>query len=316
LRKTEKAEAAQVRQTTVGGTTAACLDVASRLAVVVALVGWSPIVHAKDVDTGMPGQGESSEEVEAPGEAAGPEEAEPATEAASPEAAEQKPGEWLPGKFSATVALTSNYIDRGISDTDNDPAIQGTLQYALETGLLGTSVYVSTFGSNVKMVADRSTAHLELDAFFGVRGEIGETGLKWDLGGAYYSYPGTSHRDNFNYWEIPLILTHDPLDLLEVQLSNWAAPEYQFNGGIGNYTNGLVTLTIPNSYVGLKTFGSVGYQYIEKAPSGTDWTLGTTVSIKGVDFTVAYTDTNYHARACGGNNQCDAKVVFTVGAQF
>jgi hypothetical protein len=43
---------------------------------------------------------------------------------------------------------------------------------------------------------------------------------------------------------------------------------------------------------------------------------GTILSIKGIDFTVAYVDTNYHARQCGGNNQCDAKAIFTVGAQF
>jgi uncharacterized protein (TIGR02001 family) len=160
---------------------------------------------------------------------------------------------------------------------------------------------------------------LELDAFFGIRGEIGDTGIEWDLGGAYYSYPGASHRDDFNYWEIPLIFTYDPLDWLEVQVSNLAAPEYQFDGGTGNYTNGLITVTVPNPYVGLKAFAGVGYQYVERnLASGTDWTLGTTVSIKGIDFTLAYTDTNYQHRAlaCGGKNLCDAKVVFTVGAQF
>jgi hypothetical protein len=139
--------------------------------------------------------------------------------------------------------------------------------------------------------------------------------LSWDLGGAYYSYPGVARRDNFNYWEIPLILTYMATDWLELQLSNYCAPEYQFKTGTGNYTNGLVAFNIPDTYIGLKTFAGVGYQYIDEAASGTDWTLGT-LTIKGVDFTVAYVDTNYHARACGGNNQCEAKAIFTVGAEF
>ena len=103
-----------------------------------------------------------------------------------------------------------------------------------------------------------------------------------------------------------------------MQVSNWATPEYQFNTGAANYTNGLLTVTVPNAYVGLKAFAGVGYQYVDKLPSGTDWTLGITATIKGVDFTVAYTDTNYRhrAEACGGNNLCDAKAVFTVGAAF
>jgi uncharacterized protein (TIGR02001 family) len=283
-------------------------------AVVLVLLMSGTLSQGKEPDAGIPGAGELPE-----GESTSEETPSgvPASEETG-KAEESKPGDWLPGTFSGTVAFTSNYVSRGISNTDNDPAVQGYLEYALETGFLGTSVYISTFGSNAKLVGDRSTSHLELDAFFGVRGEIGKTGVEWDLGGAYYSYPGTSQRDNFNYWEIPLIFTYDPLDWLEVQVSNWATPEYQFNTGIGNYTNGLVTVTVPNPYVGLKAFAGVGYQYVDKLPSGTDWTLGVTATIKGVDFTVAYTDTNYQHRAdaCGGNNLCDAKAVFTVGAAF
>ena len=281
--------------------------VLSTLTVCAILVACSVPVQAKEPDTGIPGEGQPPQEE---GEPQG---------VPTPEETKEAPGEWLPGKFSGTVAFTSNYVSRGISNTDNDPAVQGYLEYAVETDVLGTSVYVSTFGSNAKLVGDRSTSHLELDAFFGVRGEIGETGVKWDLGGAYYSYPGTSQRDNFNYWEIPLIFTYDPLEWLEVQVSNWPTPEYQFDGGTGNYTNGLITVTVPNPYVGLKAFGGVGYQYVERnLGSGMDWTLGTTASIKSIDFTLAYTDTNYQHRAlsCGGKNLCDAKVVFTVGARF
>ena len=240
----------------------------------------------------------------------------PAVAAARNHADEPAPGDWLPGAFSGSVALTSNYMYRGITQTDNDPAIQGTLEYELETGVLGTSVYIGTFASNTKLEGDNDTSHVEIDALFGIRGDIGETGLSWDVGGAYYAYPGTTRRDNFDYWEIPLILTYKATEWLEVQVADYYTPEYQFNTGTANYTSTLLTFTIPNAYVGLKAFGGIGYQYVDKSTSGTDWTLGTTVSIKGLDFTVAYVDTNYHARECGGNNQCDAKAIFTVGAEF
>ena len=235
---------------------------------------------------------------------------------AAPGRGQSQPGDWLPGKFSSVVALTSNYLSRGITQTDNNPAIQGSIEYAIETGVLGTSAYIRGFGSNTKLAGDTDTAHVEIDALFGLRGDIGDTGLSWDLGGAYYSYPDAARPDNFDYWEIPLLLVYKANDWLQVEVNNYATPEYQFNTGIGNYTSALLTFTIPNDYVGLKAFGGAGYQYVENAPSGTDWTLGTTVTVKGIDFTVAYVDTNYHARACGGNNQCDAKAVFTVGAEF
>ena len=127
---------------------------------------------------------------------------------APPVADEAKEEEWLPGSFSGSVALTSNYVSRGITQTDNNPAIQGTLEYAIETGILGSSVYIGTFASSAKLEGDTDTAHVEIDALFGIRGDIGDTGLSWDLGGAFYAYPGTTRRDNFDYWEIPLTLTY------------------------------------------------------------------------------------------------------------
>lgn len=238
---------------------------------------------------------------------------EPAEQAGEPAEPES---DWLPGTFSGSVALTSNYIDRGTTNSDDEPAIQGALDYAIETGFLGSSVYIGTFASNAKLEGDTDTSNVEIDALFGVRGDIGDTGLSWDLGGAYYAYPGTRSADNFDYWEIPLILTYQATDWLEVELFNAATPEYQFDTGIGNYTRGTLTFGIPNPYLALHIYGGVGYQYIEEDVSGTDWIIGTTVSIKGVDFSVAYTDTNYSRGECGGTNDCDAKAVFTVGASF
>ncbi|HYN39815.1 MAG TPA: TorF family putative porin, partial [Rhodospirillales bacterium] len=193
---------------------------------------------------------------------------------------------------------------------------QGTLEYEVETGLLGTSAYISTFASNVDLEGDTDTAHIEIDAYFGLRGEFWDSGVSWDIGGAYYAYPDARASDNFDYWEIPVVLTWHPTEWLQLEAYNFATWEYQFNAGAANYTLGIVTVDIPVRWVGWSVFAGVGYQYIEKDASGTDWQLGTTVTIKGVDFTIAYTDTNYDASACGGNNQCDAKAVFTVGAAF
>lgn len=238
--------------------------------------------------------------------------------AAPPSADAESHDGLLPGTVSGSVVLTSNAMSRGVTDSGNEPAIQGTLEYALETGLLGTSVYIGMAGGSVDIEGDRDTAHVEVDALFGIRGEIGDTEISWDLGGAYYSYPGTRNADNFDYWEIPLTIGYEITEWLEIEFFNAYAPEYQFNTGQGNYTNATLTCKLPSPLqeVAFEAFGGVGYQYIENDSSGTDWTAGITATVKGVDLTVAYTDTNYHARACGGNNQCDAKLVLSIGASF
>jgi hypothetical protein len=86
----------------------------STLTAFATLVACSVLVQAKEPDTGIPGEGQPSQE-----------EGEPQEEAPTPEEMKETPGEWLPGKFSGTVAFTSNYVSRGISNTDNDPAVQG-----------------------------------------------------------------------------------------------------------------------------------------------------------------------------------------------
>lgn len=221
--------------------------------------------------------------------------------------------DWLPGEVGGHVALTSNYIDRGITQSSNDPAIQGSLEYSVGTGLGNTRAYIGTWSSSVDLEGDRSTANVEIDALFGIRGEIDD--FSWDVGGAYFYYPGTRSADNFDYWEIPVVLGYQVNDQLALELTNLFSPENQFNTGLANYIIGLAYYDIPVPYVGLQLFGGLGYQYIEDDFNGTDWRLGATVNVKGVDFTVAYTDTDYRARECG-NNQCNAKVSFTVGMEF
>jgi uncharacterized protein (TIGR02001 family) len=221
--------------------------------------------------------------------------------------------DWLPGVVGGHVALTSNYVDRGITQSSNDPAIQGSLEYSVGTGLGNTRAYIGTWSSSVDLEGDRSTANVEIDALFGIRGEVDD--FSWDVGGAYFYYPGTRSADNFDYWEIPVVLGYQATDQLALELTNLFSPENQFNTGLANYVVGLAYYDIPVPYVGLQLFGGVGYQYIEDDFNGTDWRLGATVNVKGVEFTVAYTDTDYRARECG-NNQCNAKVSFTVGMEF
>ena len=93
------------------------------------LIGGPAVVaQAKEPDEAAPGVSElvgepATEPVGEPASAV-PETTPPA-KAGDP----VQPGEWLPGKFSSAVALTSNYMSRGITQTDNDPAIQGSIEY-------------------------------------------------------------------------------------------------------------------------------------------------------------------------------------------
>lgn len=95
------------------------------------------------------------------------------------------------GALSGNVTLVSDYLFRGISQTNRRPALQTGLEYDFASGW-----YLGGWGSNVSWLADASTpaqpvsSSLELDAYAGRRGQFNDD-WRWDAGLYAYAYPGS-----------------------------------------------------------------------------------------------------------------------------
>jgi len=89
--------------------------------------------------------------------------------------------------FTANVGVFSQYIFRGISQTNEDPALQGGFDYAHSSGL-----YIGTWASNVSWIKDGGyqDGSAEIDVYAGFKNAIGETGVGYDVGVLQYWYPG------------------------------------------------------------------------------------------------------------------------------
>ena len=85
---------------------------------------------------------------------------------------------------SANVALTSNYVFRGLTQTDDGAAIQGG--YDIKQSKDDIGWYAGVFASNVdNNIGDG----LEIDLYAGWRAAFGkQTNLAYDVGAIYYSY--------------------------------------------------------------------------------------------------------------------------------
>jgi len=92
---------------------------------------------------------------------------------------------------SASVALSSDYMWRGYSQTDNEMAISGSFDYGHSSGL-----YAGTWASNVDFGDDAST---EIDIYAGYASEISDTGISYDVGVLRYIYPGEDYDWNEVY---------------------------------------------------------------------------------------------------------------------
>lgn len=89
-------------------------------------------------------------------------------------------------EVSANVALTSDYVWRGMTQTDGAPALQGGFDYAHESGF-----YAGTWGSSVEFNDDAS---MELDLYLGYSGELAG-GIGYDLGVIRYMYPESNYTN-------------------------------------------------------------------------------------------------------------------------
>jgi len=92
------------------------------------------------------------------------------------------------------VGLYSQYIFRGLTQTNNNPAIQGGIDLTHSSGF-----YLGAWASNVNWTVDSTyytSGSLEVDLYGGYRYNFGDSGLGIDVGALQYLYPGSLAKDS------------------------------------------------------------------------------------------------------------------------
>ena len=87
-------------------------------------------------------------------------------------------------EFEGNIALSSEYMWRGMTQSDGEAAVSGGFDISGESG-----AYFGVWGSNVEYDDD---ATMELDYYFGYAGET-EGGLSYDIGYLLYDFPGADY---------------------------------------------------------------------------------------------------------------------------
>ncbi|WP_242112815.1 TorF family putative porin [Luteimonas aquatica] len=195
---------------------------------------------------------------------------------------------------TGSAALTSDYVFRGVSQTDEDPALQAGIEYAHDSGF-----YLGAWGSNISWLSDIPgdvSSSLELDGYLGYRGKAGEA-VSYDVGVLSYYYPG-DFPDGFSRadtTELYLGATLAPTEALSFGLKySYALTElfgYSDSDGSG-YLDASLNWTFSPGWT-LNLHG--GKQWIEKNADFeyTDWKVGLTKAFdNGFSIAAAYTDTD------------------------
>jgi len=232
-------------------------------------------------------------------------------QAADPLVAEKN----VPGKFSGTVSLTSEYLFRGISQTDDAPAIQGSLDYEAKLGDSGVSGYLGIWGSNVRFKEGSGVdgATIEADFYGGLRGSIGKTGIGWDVGFIYYAYPGADSNLNYDYVEAQGAVSYDFGPAAATFSLNYS-PDNFGESGDAFYTKLGVDVPV-GKFLTLSAYGArqtIDKEQVFGAPDYWEWNFSGSVNVAGFDLSVAYSDTDIP----NADDKAGPTVIFTVARSF
>ena len=215
--------------------------------------------------------------------------------------------------LGASAALTTDYVFRGISQTNQGPAVQASLDASY--GIF----YLGAWGSNVDFGAGpfgQDIANIEIDYYAGITPEW--SGISFDIGGIYYTYPGAfDPGPELDYFELKTAASYTFGESFTVGVSNYWSPENFAETGNAD------ALELAGEYVfGNKLFNVftpsvsalVGRQWIDKVPDYTYWNAGLTLGfMENWSADVRYWDTDL---GCGGLNICNSRVVGTISASF
>lgn len=212
-------------------------------------------------------------------------------------------------EFSGNAALATDYVFRGISQTNEDPAIQGGFDFKHDSGF-----YAGVWASNVDLGFG---SNIEIDYYAGLTGALAG-GLGWDAGLIYYSYPGSDDDDaELDYWEVKGGLNYAFKGVaLEptVGLTLFYSPEFTGETGDAVFVLGSLSLSLPQDF-GLSAH--VGQQTIDdyNPDSYLEYGVGISKAIAGFNLGLTYYATDDDAEELFAD-LADERVVFSVARSF
>lgn len=192
-------------------------------------------------------------------------------------------------KITGSAAVVSQYRFRGISQSNNRPAVQGAITVAHSSGF-----YVSTWGSSAS--AGDSAVNIggtEIDVYGGYTHGLGNSGVTIDAGLYGYIYPGAPAG---NYYEIygSLAKTLGPVN---AKAGVFFAPKQSALDGYpthhNTYVYGELSGGIPGTPITLHShLGHTGGGFDWSGKQYLDYTVGASVAWKNLTLDASVVGTN------------------------
>ena len=217
-----------------------------------------------------------------------------------------------PWDFTVGGGLTSNYIFRGISQSNNAPSVNANaeLRYTFSDTW---AAYVGTAGSSIKLNAIDPSPTMELDAMGGVRGTFGN--LSTDVGAIAYIYPGLKtptpnavFATTPTFYEGYVKVGYNITETVNVGANAFYTPSFLDTHATGTYLSATAKWTLPMDFA---LSGEFGRQYLgttdaphaprfgsQALPDYNYWNAGLSYSYKFATLDLRYHSTDLSKAEC------------------
>lgn len=181
-------------------------------------------------------------------------------------------------KVTGNVTMATDYRFRGLSLNNNDPTIQGGINFNHQSG-----AYLGLWASNADVGAG---GNIEADFFVGYILPFSEN-TYLDLSYADVNYPGTLKEAKTDFNEFAVVLNHSGSLTAGDKLTAgvYYSPNFSFDSGKEFYVNSSYSLPIADS--GVNLFGAVGFTQMEDKAHFDRVFLGTGTQDSYLDYKIA-----------------------------
>ncbi len=170
--------------------------------------------------------------------------------------------------MTGNIAIVTDYVFRGVTQTGNNAAIQGGLDWDSGIGL-----HFGGWGSSLNF-NDANKATTEIDLYGGYGGKIDN--FSYDVGFTYYWYPGAASAAQYDLWEVYGKAGYD-LGIAAVTAGVAYTPDNFGGTGDAFYLNTVVNIPVVDKLS--ISLGAGHWMLTQGFKSQTDWNIGATMKV-------------------------------------
>ena len=182
-------------------------------------------------------------------------------------------------ELSGNVTLGSDYVHRGISQTDEEPTIQGGFDAVSDSGL-----YAGVWASYVAF-----DGSVEIDYYAGFSQET--DAFSYNIGFIHYNYPNQpqSQADS-NFNEV-----YGSISARGLTVGLAVSNDFFGETGSATYASINYELALPNDVALTLHYGA---QSIDKADDYDDYSVSLSKTFSEIDFALTWHDTDLDGNTC------------------